>query len=311
MIKIREAEDSFDQVEANAQYSLPFEVNCSDGCNLVGKTLKILNAEGTPIQEVSLKQADNGGTAKGEFLLLTPEKPGFYPWRVLFPEQGVEGIPHEKVEISFPFTVQPHLTSVAVWGIPPTVAANTPFRMRVGAKCISGSCRLADAVIVIRNQNYEWLAETELSGEPFPGTLGLHWAEIEARAPRTEGVFQWEALLLEGEDHFPSSHRFTFAVSRIPERSVTFEVVETFTRAPIGGAVLLLDRHQSLTDPNGAGELFVPKGRYHLTVAKDGYHSCQSVIQVEESKHMKVELSPGPSFSYADLGPLPFPEENS
>lgn len=310
LIKIRETEDSFDQVEANAEYSVSFEVTCSEGCCLGGKKLKLLGSDGAPIQETCLEEDGAGRIARGEFLIRTPGKPGFYRWRVMSPKQVIEGLPHEQAETPFPFTVQPHLTSLAVWGISPNVAAHTLFRMKVGAKCIPASCSLTEAVVVIRNQNYEWLAETELSSQPFPGTLALHWAEIEVRAPRTEGVFHWEALLLEGEDHVPSSHRFSFLVSRTPEWSVTFEVAEAFTRAPIPGAVLLLDRHQGTTDPNGIGEILVPKGRYHLTVAKDGYHSCQSVIQVEESKVMKIELSPGPSFSYSDLGPFLFPDEN-
>ncbi len=309
VIKICETEDSFDQVEANAQYSVAFEVTCSEGCCLGGKTLRILDSEGAPIREARLEEAGAGRISRGEFLIRPPEKPGCYHWRVFSPQQVIAGIPHGEAETPFPFTVQPHLTSLAVWGIPSNVAANTLFRMKVGAKCIPASCSLTDAVVVIRNQNYEWLAETELSSQPFPGTLALHWAEIEARAPRTEGVFQWEALLLDGEDHLPSSHRFSFLVSRTPERSVTFEVAEAFTRAPIPGAVLLLDRHQGTTDPKGVGEILVPKGRYHLTVAKDGYHTCQSVIQVEESKVMKIELSPGPSFSYSDLGPFRSPDE--
>jgi hypothetical protein len=84
----------------------------------------------------------------------------------------------------------PHATDVVVWDVPPAVVAGERFRMKVGIKCEHG-CGLSNSTFEIHDHEGALAATATLPGDIWPGTAGLHVAEVELAAPSAEGLYTW------------------------------------------------------------------------------------------------------------------------
>jgi len=301
-ILIQEIDSPVNPVEVNEELTFRWEVSCTEQCFLDGANLKILDHVGLPVQELYPRSKTQGRRIMVEFTIVVLPKPGHYRWRVVFPEQEINGHMHDETEIPFSFTVKPHTTSLIVWDVPSYIMVNAPFLLKAGGKCVPASCYLKGASIVIQDEKKNRVGKGKLSSRPFPGTTDLYWAEIELRAPGEEGLFQWEAYLAERGDHAPAAYRFSLRTAPPPEYTVTLEVMEAFSEEPIGRAIILLDRYQGETDRKGVCRMEVPRGRFQLTIAKDGYRSYRSMIDVQGSLTVKVHLSVGASSPYSEIG---------
>src|SRR3954454_9975350 len=80
-------------------------------------------------------------------------------------------------------------TSLAVWDIPAAAAAGEHFTVKAGVKS-QGAAKLGGGRIEVLDGAGKVVASGVLGPEPWPGTDGLYWSEIELRAPQAAGLTQ-------------------------------------------------------------------------------------------------------------------------
>src|SRR5258707_950445 len=80
-----------------------------------------------------------------------------------------------------------HQTSLAVWDIPAAAAAGEHFTVKAGVKS-QGSAKLGGGRVEVLDGAGAVVASGVLGAEPWPGTDGLYWSEIELRAPQAAGL---------------------------------------------------------------------------------------------------------------------------
>src|SRR5712691_7803835 len=121
-----------------------------------------------------------------------------------------------------------HKTSLAVWDLASPLVINRPAKVKVGAKCSAG-CELSGEAIEIHDQTGQMAACARLGSEPWPGTTGLYWAEMDFVTPTTAGAHTWAVRSVHG-DAFSD---FTFITVQPPDHSVTICITEKATKAPL------------------------------------------------------------------------------
>ena len=116
------------------------------------------------------------------------------------------------------------------------------------------------------------VADGTLGGVPYSDKVELYWAEVELKAPRTEGLYRWTAKFPKPELELPhdgASHAFGFGTVRPPEHVVTVEIIDKDTNTPIKNAYVYLGAsYRGSTDEHGVVKIGVPKGDYKLHVSK-------------------------------------------
>jgi hypothetical protein len=288
------------EVDAGTDMTLKIQVSCSSECDLRGMRVFVADDEGATIEEVGLTEFDGAANETDEFVVRAPSRRGAYTWAAVFPAQEKEGVSHEETSASFPVSVKPHSTSIAVWDVPSPVAVHDKFKIKVGVKCSAG-CSLAGRDIEIFDDEAQKVATDALGDTPLPGTSALYWAELQLEAPNLEGYHRWTARFPEPDLELPHgevSHRFGFAAGRAPECLVTVEVIEQDSSDPVSRAQVLL-RPQSgyacrgLTDESGVAMVGVLRGEYMLLVSKGNqYADFKTTIEVSDDLTIKAELAP-------------------
>lgn len=167
------------------------------------------------------------------------------------------------------------MTSIAAWDVPSPVALGDRFRVKVGVKC-SADCTLVDTKIEIYDHEGAQVATGTLGAVPWPGTSGLHWAELELDAPGSQGYYTWTVKFRTADlepPHREASCNFGFATARRPERVVTVEVIDKGANVPVKDAsVVLRPRsgypYSDYTDESGLAKVEVPKGECRVLVSE-------------------------------------------
>ena len=288
------------EVDARADIALKVEVSCPEARDLGGSMVRIVVQDGTRAKEVELSEFDGTVNHTDEFAVEAPIKPGEYTWIAVFPAQEKEGVLHKESSTPFSFTVKPHSTSIAVWGVPSPIALGDEFTIKVGVKC-SAECKLTDKEIAVYGQKGKKVATGALGGVPWPGTSALYWAEMELEAPGVEGYHKWTVKFRKPDLELPhqdASYHFGFVTARQPEHVVTIEVISKATKTPIKNASVLLRPHiyrgyaySSRTDSGGVAKLEVPKGKYKLDASKsDEYETFQTTVEITDDATVKAEL---------------------
>jgi hypothetical protein len=288
------------EIDAGTDMTLKVRVSCSSECDLRGMRVSVADDEGASVEEVGLAQFDGAANETDEFVVKAPNRPGEYPWMVMFPAQNKEGVSHEESSALFSFIAKPHSTSIAVWDVPSPVVFHDEFKIKVGVKCSAGCC-LAGRQIEIYDHEAEKVATEVLGDAPWPGTSALYWAELELEAPGFEGYHGWRARFPEPVlevPHQEGSHAFGFTTGPAPEHLVTVEVLERDSGDPIGKAQVLLRpqsgyAYRGLTDESGVAKVGVPGGQYVLLVSKGNqYVAFETAIRVRDEVTVKAELVP-------------------
>ena len=91
---------------------------------------------------------DGAASETNDIALCVPLSVGEHAWRVLLAEHEAAGVRHEERTLPIAIRAVPHGTSLAVWAVPPAVAAGARFTIKAGAKS-SGGCDLAGTRIEI------------------------------------------------------------------------------------------------------------------------------------------------------------------
>jgi hypothetical protein len=197
-------------------------------------------------------------------------------------------------------TVEPHAVSVVAWDIPSAIAVGEMFRMKVGIKC-ADECDLANMPFGIFDEHGTQVASGMLPPERWPGTTGLHVAEVELEAPAAEGLYTWSvkgpstrlgaSSEAEGEiAHAEESISFGVRVVGRPEFLVTVETVDGSDHTPLSGARVVMHPYRAVTDEHGIAKVRVAKGAYKLFVSQTRYVTFGLPVEVEGDMTARAEL---------------------
>ena len=186
--------------------------------------------------------------------------------------------------------VTPHATSVVVWDVPSAIVAGERFRIKVGIKC-SNECHLTNTDFGIYDDEGTQIATGTLSDQRWPGTTGLHVAEVELDAPAGEGLYTWSVKSDAATPHAESSTSFGVNVVSQPQYVVRVETVDKDSQAPLSGARVVMHPYRAVTDARGVAELRVAKGAYRLFVSQTGYFTFGLPVDVQADLTARAELS--------------------
>jgi hypothetical protein len=187
---------------------------------------------------------------------------------------------------------------VVAWDIPPDLVVGKRFRIKVGIKC-ANECQLATHDFGIYDHEGAQIAVGTLTDERWPGTAGLHVAEVELAAPASEGLYTWSAKHLPSRHriaHAEGSIRFGIRVVRPAEYVVTIETVDKVTQTPLSGARVVLHPYNVVADEHGVARVRVAKGAYRLFVSQTNYVTFGLPVDVAADMTTRAEL---------DLEPVP------
>ncbi len=287
------------EVDAGADIALKVKVSCSSGCDLRGKTIRVVDGDGAAAKLVALTGFEEGINETDEFTVEAPVEVGEYDWSVVFPAQEVGGVLHGESGTSVTFNVKPHSTSMAVWDVPSPIAFGDKFTIKVGVKC-SAECNLSGQEIRVYGPRGKKVAVVALGANPWPGTRALYWVEVGLEAPAVRGRYSWRSRFPKPDLELPhegASCRFTFTAATPPEHVVTVHVISQETKRPLKNANVLLRAqrgypYRGCTDGGGVATVGVPKGQYTVCASKgDEYETFQTRVDVVDDLTVKAELS--------------------
>jgi hypothetical protein len=279
-------------VDAGTEIILQVQVSCTNGCNLVGKKLKIIAEDGQILKEIALSQFAEKVNKTEEVTLQAPNQPGVYTWLIVYPQQEEEGILYHETSERFQFTVKAHRPSIAVWDLPSPVVVQSKFKIKAGVKC-SANCKLTNKKVEIYNEKGVMVSAVHLGDTPWEQSKALYWTEAELISPEVEDYFKWTIQFSNQELEIPHEAAITafgFRTAKKPEHQVRIKVVEKETQAPVKKAYVVIDIYRTYVDEEGLATLKVPKGTYELYVWERGYDTFQRTIEVNSDLSIQAEL---------------------
>ena len=181
--------------------------------------------------------------------------------------------------------VEQHKTSLAIWDLDSPVVIGRMGRMKVGAKC-SAACVLTDYQVEIHDQSGASIGRARLGAEPWPGTTGLYWAELEFPAPANIGTHVWSITSAHGD----AFSNFTFITVPPPEHTLTIRVRDKESQAALPDVEVRLGVYRAASDDRGVAAIEIPTGSYSLSVWKVGYEQFSTALDVSSSVSLDVEI---------------------
>jgi hypothetical protein len=182
-----------------------------------------------------------------------------------------------------------HRTSLAVWDIPPAVAAGEHFTVKVGARSSSG-CALGGRRVEVLDGDGAVVASGLLGAAPWHGTDALYWSEIELCAPSAPGLaslaVRFDATAL-AEPHDGAAQAFCVAVVPPPEHVLTVTVAAD--DGPVADAIVRAGPIRVMTDAEGRARLHLSKGRHELAVWKSGYAAQPMPLDITADAVLRIE----------------------
>ena len=280
-------------VDAGAEMTLHAVTSCVPACDLRGHNLLIKDHAGADAGKVELINFDSEtNETAGELVAKAPITPGAYTWSAVCPSIVKKGVSYSEASTPISLTVKPHTTSVLVWDTPSAVVAGERFRTKIGIKC-SSECNLTNRDLRIYDHKATQVSAATLPGDRWPGTSGLHYAEVELEAPDQEGLYTW-SVKLAGTDigipHDEGSTGFGVRVVKHPECLVTIETVDKDNQTPLIGARVVMHPYRAVTDEDGRAEVRVVKGAYQLFVSQTRYVTLGLPIEVTRDMTARAEL---------------------
>ena len=194
-------------VDAGAEMTLRGNVSCSPPCDLRGHSLLVKDHASAEAARIELTEFDGETNRTNEFVLKAPVTVGEHTWSALCPAVEKNGTSYIEASAQISFTVTPHATYVAAWDIPSDIVVRERFKIKVGMKC-SNACRLANGDFEIYDHEGRQAAAGTLADECWPGTVGLYSAEVELRAPASEGLYTWKVKRVAGCSRDSACRRF-------------------------------------------------------------------------------------------------------
>jgi hypothetical protein len=185
--------------------------------------------------------------------------------------------------------VEPHAVNVVAWDVPSAIVVGEKFRIKVGIKC-DHECDLANTDFGVYDQEGTQVAAGTLPVERWPGTTGLHVAEVALEAPAAEGLYTWSVKSSSTTAHAEESVSFGVRVVANPEYLVTVQTVDGIDQTPLSGARVVMHPYRAVTDEHGIAKVRVAKGPYKLFVSQTRYVTFGLPVEVEGDMTAKAEL---------------------
>jgi hypothetical protein len=276
------------EVDCGTDLGLRVRVSCDSGCDLRRGRVRVVGPSGE-IASAELAFWDDAGNTTEDLVLPAPREVSDHCFRLAFESSG--GSDHEESSRFLRFRTKAHATSMAVWGAPAPVAVRSAFTVKVGVRC--SGCDLAGGIVRVRDEVGNLLSEGRLGRMPWPGTRGLHVAELSLLAPATEALFRWSGSFSgEGMElaHESSECRFSFRTAGPPEHTVRVEVTERDSGDPLEGVSVFLGTYHAATDSGGLAELHVPKGTYALVARKRDREAPKRNVAVEKDQTLGIQM---------------------
>jgi len=192
--------------------------------------------------------------------------------------------------------VTPHGISALAWDIPSTIVTGERFRMKVGLKC-SNECDLSNRDVGIYDDEGIQLAAASLSGDCWPETTALYFADVELDAPARAGLYTWSVRSPKSDDGIPHGEgSVSFGVRAVgrPDCLVTIEAVDKITQLPLAGAHVTMHPYKAVTDEHGVATVRVAKGTYKLFVSQTRFLTFGVRVEVTADMTERVELDVEP-----------------
>lgn len=319
----------FGDVFADAEFTVRGRIACDHACDLTGNVLVLFDNEGHVVQRAEFSSFDGTINITEAFRVKAPGTVGEHAWiaEVAPPWEPVTHAPngsdlnqpgpsapapdevapsltvsHQGTTKDFTLTVQAHVAQVSVWDVPSVVVAGDSFRVKVGAKC-SAECPVGGAHVAVFNPSGAMVASARLEDSVFPGTDGLHFAEVELDAPESVGYHRWEARFVESSEqsHRGVAFQFGLNVESRPEFVVTVQAIDHDDGLPIEGANVSLHPFRSVTGSDGTATLLVPGGDYNAYVSGFRYVPFQATIEVDRDVTLKAELLWEPYIAHHEI----------
>jgi hypothetical protein len=279
-------------VDAGAEMTLRGKASCSPPCDLRGHSLLVKDHASAEAARIELTEFDGETNRTNEFVLKAPLTVGEHTWSALCPAVEKNGTSYVEASAQISFTVTPHATYVAAWDIPSDIVVRERFKIKVGMKC-SNACRLANSGFEIYDHEGMQAAVGALADECWPGTVGLYSAEVELRAPASEGLHTWKVKRVQGVPGIPHAEGSTdFGVRVVghPEYLVTIEAIDKVSRAPLSGARVVMHPYRVVADEHGVARVRVAKGAYQLFVSQTNYLTFGLPVEVSADMTARAEL---------------------
>jgi hypothetical protein len=191
-----------------------------------------------------------------------------------------------------------HDISVVVWDIPRPVVKDHPFTVKVGVAC-AAQCPLTGHRVAVHANAGAAPTFARLGDAPWPGTIGLYWAEVVLPGPATEGRHEGTVIFSGADDggadaesglHAATSVRFTCTAAGTPEHSVTMVAVDAASRTPVERVELRLGPYRATTDGRGTATIAVPSGSYDLVVWKPDFEAAPVSLTVSGDVAVEIEM---------------------
>jgi hypothetical protein len=284
------------EVAAGAELTVAVVASCPQGCDLRGQSVSIQDREGAELASSELTEFEGETYVTSAFVLGAPLGVGEHTWRAILAGHERDGARHEPTVTAFSFATKAHAASVNVWGLPPVIAQGERFSFKVGVKCSAG-CKLAGRALSIFDHEGRHVGDGRLLDEVWPATSALYFAEVEAKAPLTAGVYVWQVKI--AGSALPPAHAagactLTMKVVGPPDCEVTVAAFDRTTQMPIRGAHILLHPYRTSTDETGVAKVKVIRGRYKLYVSGFNYVPCENILDIERDITTRIELAAEP-----------------
>ena len=262
------------EVSAGVGLVVRLNLACAAGCDLRGQSLTVLAPGGgeTAIPLVSFSDATN---QSGAAELNVPGVVGECEWVFLFHGDDKE---HKTARLQVALTALPHELGAAVWDVPSAISAGAAFTVRVGLQCLAG-CNLTGTEVGVCDHGGARLGIARLGPTAWPGTSGLHWADVGLMASASPGVVH-HSLAVAAESlalpHEAPVGGFSIRVTTPPEHTVLVRVIEEATGSQLTGVEVRLGPYL-VAAPFGEVSIPIAAGTYELSFRKEGY----SILPIE------------------------------
>lgn len=206
-----------------------------------------------------------------------------------------------------------HKRSIVVWDVPSNVECGAAFAIKAGIKC-DALCPPDSWALEVHDEHGNRLASVDVGQQIWPGTEGLHWADLDLTAPASEGSFRWQVIApavmppsvpqdrvsdrpVEQPKH-PESVAL-FNVRTVPEGECRLTVIAIGrgTQEPIAGARVVAHPFRAVTDERGVAELNLPRGSHRVFVTRRNFLPLRVDRELAGATTIRaeLELDTGPS----------------
>jgi hypothetical protein len=280
------------EIDAGTAFSIFVVIMAEPACALRGAPFLIRQSDRTLFAgELPELVGDRRDTA--EILLTAPRTVGAFTWALVLPAREADGIHSVEVSRLFSFTTRPHMTSLAVWGVPSPIAAGHTASVNAGVRCAIG-CTLGGGEIGVCDVNGLTVARGYLGDTPWPGTAALYWTSIEFPAPLEIGRFSWSVTFSDAEvdvPHVSASAALGFSTVRAPEHRVSVTVADKDARAPIADVQVRVGPYRASTDEAGVARVDVPAGEHAIVTWRSGYDAPDASVSVTGPTNVLIEMT--------------------